>query len=102
MPRRARLYVGRPASVRPVEDDVAALGPELAADAVEERRLAGAVGADQPDALARAHVELMCVHGVDPPEGLATPREGRERCGVSHWRPGRQGAAGQLAWRLRG
>src|ERR1700761_4548125 len=39
-----------------------------AADQVEDRRLAGAVGTDDGEHLARLHVEAYRIHGADPAE----------------------------------
>ena len=54
----------------PVEPDLAAVGRDLARDGVEQRRLAGAVGPDQPQDLAAAHVEGDVGIGLHAAEAL--------------------------------
>ena len=54
----------------PCSRTVPAVGAEDAQDAVEEGRLAGSVGADQPDPLALLHGEVEVVQGDDPREAL--------------------------------
>src|SRR5262245_28549827 len=49
--------------VPPVEADAARVGPYIAADQIEERRLAGAVGPDDPERLARCEREADAVGG---------------------------------------
>ncbi len=63
---------------RPVEDDLAHLGAQLPADAVEQRRLAGAVRA-RPGRRSRrrATSKRDVVHGLDPAERLAHAAQGR-------------------------
>ena len=68
-PRWARACGAQPRDVRAVELDRAACGHE-AGDRVDERRLAGAVGADQPDELALAR-----------PRGRRRRRRARRRSG---------------------
>ena len=71
MPSRARSWTRQAGDVGAVELDRAAVGAEDAEDAVEERRLAGAVRADQPDAFARLDVDVDLVEGDDAGELLA-------------------------------
>ena len=103
MPIRARLYVGSPPSGRAVEHDVPLVVPQLPAHAVEQRRLAGAVGTHQADALTRLHVERDVVDRIDTPEGLATPRSARRGPASATGRRRRQaaGARGSLGARPR-
>ena len=54
-----------PGDVGAVELDDATVGPQDAEDAVEERRLAGAVRADQPDALALLDVDVDVIERDD-------------------------------------
>src|SRR5262245_18628090 len=54
----------------PVEPHLAATRLQLAQDAVEERGFAGAVGADQPEHLALAHLERHAAHGLYAAERL--------------------------------
>ena len=56
--------------VGPVEDDPALVGLREPGDEVEDRRLAGAVRADQAEDLAVAQVEAGVVDGADPAEAL--------------------------------
>ena len=89
----AGTLVGRhPIERLPVEHDVALLGPQLPADAIEEGRLAGSVGADQSDALARGNVERDAADGLDAAERLAHTAQAQEGGRVSHW---------HLTWRWR-
>ena len=92
---RATIWRGpRPASERALEHDPTAAEGQEPGDRAEGRRLARAVGADQGDALARAHLErhradrdhvavarldpLKRQH-VHPPSRRHTPRPGRPR-----------------------
>ena len=63
-------HTARPhAAQRPaVQDDVARVEPVEAGDRVEGRRLAGAVGADQPDNRPLRDLERDVVERDDPPE----------------------------------
>src|SRR5260370_1950641 len=66
------------------EVDVAALRRVEPAQTIEERRLAGAVGTDEPDDLAVGHVERDAVERDDAPEAhgeVADGQNGRERHG---------------------
>ena len=60
-PRRARACAGSVVMSAAVEDDAAAVARELAAELRDERRLAGAVRADQRVHLAGADVEVDVV-----------------------------------------
>jgi hypothetical protein len=62
-----------------VEPDAPAVGAELAADHGEQRRLAGAVGADHGEALAALQREADRAHGVDAAEGLDEAVRRQER-----------------------
>ena len=74
------------------------LGAQLPAHAVEQRRLAGAVGADEADALPGCHIEGDGVHGLDPAERLAdTPRRLRSGSGSAIGARGRDGRAAARA-----
>src|SRR5262249_57827705 len=54
-----------------IEEDAAARGREPAADQVEERGLAGAIGADDGVALARGNVKAYSANDLGQPEALA-------------------------------
>src|SRR5690606_3174237 len=60
-----RTLAGHGLAVHP---DLAAVGPQLAEDAVEQGRLTAAVGAYQPEYLACLDVEGNAVDGLDSPE----------------------------------
>ena len=68
--------------LRPLEDQGPLVGVVDAADAVEYRRLAGAVGADQGHEFAGAHVERHPVEGLHTAEGQAHALDGQQRRGV--------------------
>ena len=70
MPSRARLCVGTRVRSLAVEGDRAAVGLEQAEQAVEERRLARAVGPDEADDLPRADLEAHLVERGDAREVL--------------------------------
>ena len=87
------------------EEHPAAVGRQIAGHAVEQRGLAGAVGADQAHELARLHREVDRVHRGDPEEALGEAARLEER----HVRPPpaaararRAAAAGPRARRGRG
>ncbi len=75
---------------RPAERDVlagdthVAAGPHEPAHGVQERRLPGAVGADEADDLAREHVERHVVDGDDAPEAHGQLLALQERRGRRH------------------
>src|SRR5450432_3904743 len=54
----------------PEQPDRASIRYKVARDQVEERRLAGAIGADDKSALARHHLQRDAVHGRQAPEDL--------------------------------
>src|SRR5438552_2064076 len=54
--------------VASVEDDAALVGRQITRDEVEDRGLAGPVGADETEDLALPHAELDTVHGADAAE----------------------------------
>ena len=64
---------GQAGDVALVEDDPACLGSEDAEEAVEERRLARAVRADEADRLTRRHLEGDVVERGDAREALGHP-----------------------------
>src|SRR5206468_8024759 len=66
------------------EDDAAGFGPVVAGDHVEERRLAGAVGADDPEDLAGRHRDAHLGHGGETAEALRDALECEDRRGVTH------------------
>ena len=67
MPRRARAGGGKPGDVASVEDNAAAIGPHLAGEQGDERRLAGAVRADKAVHFSRRDLELDVAVGYTPP-----------------------------------
>jgi hypothetical protein len=74
--------VGRkPGEPRPVELDFALVGRVEPADALEQRRLAGAVGPDDADELARRHVERDAPVGGDAAEALGEAAHAEEAHG---------------------
>ena len=70
----------------PASSTLPRCGLELPADAVEQRGLAGSVGPDQPDALARVDLEADAVDGGDPAERLGDVVHPEQRVAVSHGR----------------
>src|SRR5262249_31770378 len=62
-----------------VEMHRAGLVRERAADAVDERRFAGAVGPDQPNALAFRDRKIDALKRDEAPEALAKPADREER-----------------------
>ena len=70
----AEQLVGRqPGDVLAVEDDLAAIGRDIAGDQVEQRRFARAVRADQAgDRAARAPAANNCGRPCRPPKLLVT------------------------------
>ena len=63
----------------PREGDRSAVGTEHAADRVEQRRLAGAVGADDGEDVALHHVEAHVADGKQAAKALAHPGDGQKR-----------------------
>src|SRR5436853_253199 len=59
------------------EADEAGVGPQLAGELRDERRLAGAVGADERQRLALGDVEVDAVGGDQPAEPLAQSADGQ-------------------------
>src|SRR5262249_49793446 len=57
-----------PVDARALEEHVAGVGPQDVGDEVENRRLAGAIGADETDGGAGLDVERAVVDRADPPE----------------------------------
>ncbi len=72
-----------------IEHDRAALEVVQPGQAVEQRRLSGAVGADQADDLARVHVEGNAVEGDDTAEAHADVQDGQKRNVASAQQRGR-------------
>src|ERR1700693_5080739 len=76
-PRSCDSFVSRPAAgaVRGFVRDLVAVEPDAArradetGDAVDEGRLAGAVGSDEADELALLHGEIDVVHGAHSSDG---------------------------------
>src|SRR6516164_6654306 len=67
----AAAPLGRHASdFLPSEDDAAGIGPQVAGDQVEERRLAGAVGADDAQHLALVERHANAVHRLHRAKAL--------------------------------
>src|SRR5690606_28487108 len=64
--------------------DMACIGPQLAKDAVEQRRLARAVRPDQAKYLARQHVEADIIDRLDRTERLAQAAYGQDRRARAH------------------
>ena len=71
-PARARRCAGSELTSSPEELD-GAVGRHEAADRVEQRRLAGAVGADEADHLAGLGAEVDVVDGDDAAEAHGEP-----------------------------
>jgi hypothetical protein len=75
---RARDAVrGQARELAPVERDAARVGAVVAADDVDQRRLARAVGAEHAEDLAFAHVEVDAVERAHAANALRTPRTTR-------------------------
>jgi hypothetical protein len=70
---------GQAHQLAPVEQDAARVGAVVAADDVDQRRLARAVGAEHPEDLALAHVEVDAVERADARESLAHAPDHQER-----------------------
>ena len=70
-PEAADLVGPQAVDALAVEQDLAAGRAEAAADQVEQRRLAGAVGPDDGDALARRHGQVGAADDLGLAEGLA-------------------------------
>ncbi len=63
-------FGGRVGDVDAVEDDAPFARPQIAGDAVEEGRLAGAVGADEADDLARFDMQIGAGDRLEAAEGF--------------------------------
>ena len=72
----------RRGDVRAGEADRARVGAQVAGELADERRLAGAVGADDRQRLALGHVEVDAVGGDEAAEALGEPAHHEER--LSH------------------
>ena len=79
MPSRVISREGRPVMSMLLEADRALRRPQMAGDHVDERGLAGAVGADDADGLLRRHVERDVARGDDRAEGLFQIAHGEDR-----------------------
>ncbi len=79
MPRRATAWAERPEIALALEGDLARGRPQHTGHQVEDGALAGAVGADQADDLARAHVEADIVDGNEPAERPCARRLERQQ-----------------------
>src|SRR5262249_34368860 len=78
---------GHARDVAAEQRDGAAIRRELAGDEVEQRRLAGAVGADDEPALARIHDEVYAGGDAQAAERLVEGthgQRGHRRPGLSH------------------
>src|SRR6185437_6387217 len=64
------LLRGRVGHIAAIEQDAAARRPEIAGDAIEEGRFAGAVGADEADDLAFGDGEVGASHRLEAAEGF--------------------------------
>ena len=79
MPRRQTLSAEKPVDTLAGEGDRTAVGLEDAGDHVEQRRLAGAVGADHAADLAGLDVERHLVHRHQAAEALGHVVEDKQR-----------------------
>ncbi len=70
MPAMQRSCARRARDVDAVEADRAGVGVEIAGDQVEQRRLAGAVRADDAERLAARDRQIDAVGGLERAEGL--------------------------------
>src|SRR5690606_35060982 len=61
-----------------------AVRAQLPQDAVEKRRLATAVRADQAEDFAGSDIEADVIHGSDTPEGLRNVTDAEDRIGGVH------------------
>ena len=75
MPARARACGGGPRDVAPSSRMAPRIGPERAGDQVEQRRLAGAVRADDAERVALGDGEIDAVRDLDRAEGSAEALE---------------------------
>ena len=81
MPSLAMAWRGCGEDRAALEQDVALVGNVEPGQAVEERGLAGAVGADQPGDLARRHVEGHAVERDDAAEAHRNVAHAQQRAG---------------------
>ena len=81
-PSRARRYMGQSVTSMPFEHDLAGVGLDHAAGHAEAGRLAGAVGAQQPDDLALFDVEIDAVDDAARPR-RSSPVRGRSSIGIA-------------------
>ena len=79
MPSRQRSAGVEARDVAPVEPHRAGIGRDRAGDEVEERRLAGAVRADDPERLALLHVEVERVRHDERAVALGEAGEAEDR-----------------------
>src|SRR5262245_22681949 len=92
----ADLVGGEPAELGAAEPDRPRGGDEGPGDAVEQRGLARAVRADEPEDLALVHLERDLVQGGEPAEALGHAGEA-EHAGASVWRArARRGARARM------
>ena len=82
---------GQPADLLAAEVDPPGVVPQIAADQVEERGLAGAVGTDDRPQVAGLDRQVHAVHGLDAAEVLAQAENGEDQAlaagRVRHGRP---------------
>ena len=90
--RRRHLVHRGAADGHPEHRRAAGAGRHQPADHVHQRRLAGAVGSDQPDDLAAADLQVDVPDGVDAAVLLAQPLERPPRCPRSRGAGGSRGA----------
>ena len=87
--------VGRPAEHRPSGDgDLPAIGDEHPGDDVDDRRLAGAVRADERGDRARAEVDVDLLHRHQRAEAPGDPADGDDRLAQLQPSPSRACASG--------
>jgi hypothetical protein len=75
------LVLGQPRDVRAGQDDPPGRDRQCAGDELEQRALAGAVGADQSVPGPDWHVEADVVDGLERAEGAAHTGQGQQRLG---------------------
>ena len=77
---------GEPLDLAAGEDDAPGIGAVVTGDDVDERRLARAIGSDQPENLAATHLDIHTCERLHAGEGLADAGS-REQWGqVLNWR----------------
>ena len=87
---RAISWVGKIGDVAAVEQDLAGAGARLAEDRHHQGRLAGAVGADQGDDLARTDVDVDALQRLDLAVGGAQAADREQRRGSQPAAPARR------------